>query len=130
MLDTSVQDKGEISKYPCPCCGYVTLQDGPGGYDICPICFWEDDLSQLRFPTGTGANKVSLIEAQNNFEAFGACERRLIEHVRKPTEEDRRAPGWRKLNANVDKIEVPEPGRDYGTSYPENSTELYYWRHR
>jgi hypothetical protein len=26
----------------CPCCGYYTL-DGRGGYDICPVCFWEDD---------------------------------------------------------------------------------------
>src|SRR5579885_3179586 len=29
-------------KYSCPCCGYKTL-DERGGYDICPVCFWEDD---------------------------------------------------------------------------------------
>jgi Cysteine-rich CPCC len=28
--------------YACPCCGFLTL-DERGGYDICPVCFWEDD---------------------------------------------------------------------------------------
>ncbi|MGX1964083.1 CPCC family cysteine-rich protein [Streptomyces sp. CB02115] len=37
----------------------------PGSYKICPVCFWEDDGAQFRWPTmGGGANKVSLIEAQ------------------------------------------------------------------
>src|ERR1700736_2803504 len=26
----------------CPCCGYPML-DGRAGYDICPLCDWEDD---------------------------------------------------------------------------------------
>ncbi|WP_442944423.1 CPCC family cysteine-rich protein [Nostoc sp.] len=27
--------------YPCPCCGYKTLNiKPPGTYLICPICFW------------------------------------------------------------------------------------------
>ncbi|NIP43329.1 MAG: hypothetical protein GWN61_14025, partial [candidate division Zixibacteria bacterium] len=33
--------------YTCPCCGYRTLDDPPGSYDICGICFWEDDTVQL-----------------------------------------------------------------------------------
>ena len=28
--------------YLCPCCGFLTLPER-GGYDICPVCFWEDD---------------------------------------------------------------------------------------
>jgi len=28
--------------YSCPCCGYLTLPER-GAYDICPVCFWEDD---------------------------------------------------------------------------------------
>ncbi|MGW7410740.1 CPCC family cysteine-rich protein, partial [Streptomyces sp. NPDC054833] len=31
------------SLYPCPCCGYLVLEDGPGWYEICRICRWEDD---------------------------------------------------------------------------------------
>lgn len=23
--------------YPCPCCGYLVFEEGPGSYDICPI---------------------------------------------------------------------------------------------
>ena len=23
---------------PSPCCGYLTLEQPPGSYDICPIC--------------------------------------------------------------------------------------------
>jgi hypothetical protein len=26
----------------CPCCGYRTLSER-GGYEICSVCFWEDD---------------------------------------------------------------------------------------
>ena len=36
--------RGEIVKYTCPCCGYKTLdEEPPNTYDICEICFWEDD---------------------------------------------------------------------------------------
>ena len=48
-------------KNPCSCCGYLVVDELPGPDDICPICFWEDDVSQLRFPMTTGANHVSLI---------------------------------------------------------------------
>jgi anaerobic ribonucleoside-triphosphate reductase len=57
--------------FPCPCCGYLTSSE-PGSHDICPICDWEDDLSQLRFPrSGGGANHESLEEAQANFAKIG-----------------------------------------------------------
>jgi hypothetical protein len=26
----------------CPCCAYLTLPQR-GGFDLCPVCFWEDD---------------------------------------------------------------------------------------
>ena len=49
--------------YPCPCCGYLVFDEGPGSYAICPVCGWEDDLSQLRF-TGMGEANAPLIECQ------------------------------------------------------------------
>jgi hypothetical protein len=49
--------------YPCPCCGFLMFIKPLGTYDICRICFWEDDFVQLRFLDRRGANHVSLIEA-------------------------------------------------------------------
>ena len=40
---------GAEIKYPCPGCGYLVFDEPPGSYEICPICFGEDDLAQLRF---------------------------------------------------------------------------------
>ncbi|HVI41567.1 MAG TPA: CPCC family cysteine-rich protein, partial [Anaerovoracaceae bacterium] len=73
-------------KYRCPCCGYYTFDNKPdGGYDICKVCFWEDDPIQLEDPTYEGgANKVSLIQAQKNYQEFGACELEMTPHVRRP----------------------------------------------
>ena len=43
-----------MAEYPCPCCGYLMFNEEPGSYDICEVCGWEDDLSQLRFATVAG----------------------------------------------------------------------------
>ncbi len=52
------------SMFPCACCGYLVF-DELGSDDICPICWWQDDHSQLRFPEfGGGPNTPSLVEAQ------------------------------------------------------------------
>jgi hypothetical protein len=77
-------------KYTCPCCGYKTLdEEPPGTYDICSICFWEDDGVQFNDPDYEGgANIPSLRTAQKNYLDFGACEERCIEFVRKPNEND------------------------------------------
>lgn len=77
-------------KYKCPCCGYYTYDNIPNGsYDICKVCFWEDDPIQLQDPTYEGgANKVSLIQARKNFQEFGACEHEMIRYVRKPLPEE------------------------------------------
>ena len=54
-------------------------------YDICEVCFWEDDPSQRDDETdGDGANKVSLRDARINYQRFGACEEAMLCHVRKP----------------------------------------------
>ncbi len=43
-------------------------------------------LDDPEFPGG--ANRFSLRESQANFRAFGACERRLVTHVRPPREDE------------------------------------------
>ena len=86
-------------KYTCACCGYKTLAAGsPGTYDICDICFWEDDPLQFEDPDyKIGANRVCLRQAQKNFINFGACEPDMTEHVRKPTQHDIKDPSWKPL---------------------------------
>lgn len=41
----------------CPVCGEYHLKDE---FDICKICFWENDLFQLKNANESGANHLSL----------------------------------------------------------------------
>lgn len=86
-------------KYTCPCCGYKTIEEEPPGtYDICRICYWEDDEVQFNDPDFEGgANEVSLRQAQKNFIAFGACDECSVKSVRKPTSEDVKDASWKQI---------------------------------
>lgn len=87
------------TKYYCPCCGHNSLDEEPTGtYQICEICFWEDDPIQFYdWNYEGGANKVSLIQGQKNFEQFGAVEKRLVPHTKQQTNNKyERNPNWKK----------------------------------
>ncbi len=75
-----------MTGYACPCCGYLTLpEEPPGTFDICPVCFWEDDNVQFRDPDHEGgANKVSLSQARASFREHGVSELRFERQVRPP----------------------------------------------
>jgi len=77
-------------KYKCHCCGYYTLSEKPNGsYEICPVCFWEDDIVQLNDPDYRGgANKVSLNQARKNYIEFGVCEIEMKKYVREPNDDE------------------------------------------
>ena len=52
---------------PCPCCGNPTISE-IGVYEICPICYWEDDPIQFNDPSYSGgANKESLSKARERW---------------------------------------------------------------
>jgi hypothetical protein len=70
----------------CPCCGYLTFRRGARhSYELCEVCFWEDDGTQFVNPDyGSGANHVSLLEARLNFQRYGASEREFRNSVRPP----------------------------------------------
>ena len=75
-------------KMTCPCCGNKTFSTR-GQYDVCPVCFWEDDPDAYVDPDETcDCNHVSLTEARRNFKEFGACERDMIPHVRGPEQNE------------------------------------------
>lgn len=81
--------KKKNEKFCCPCCGYYTLEEGNGNYEICPVCFWEDDAIQNRnADLEGGANKVSLNIARANYGKYGACEERFVNLVREPMQEE------------------------------------------
>lgn len=39
---TNVQRGPEGGPYACPCCLSITLPER-GAFELCPMCFWEDD---------------------------------------------------------------------------------------
>ena len=118
------------ARYPCPCCGYAVFEREPGSHAICPICHWEDNLVQLRFPTMPGAaNSVSLAEGQLNYAEFGAVQKRYRHAVRQPHANEQQDSGWRCLDVERDNPEFPRAGVKYADSYPEQDlTVMYYWR--
>lgn len=96
-----------MKKYRCLCCGYKTMESR-GEFDICPVCFWEDDV-YLDFSNDTitnlysdkeprleelldirsGANHgLTLREGIENYKAYGACEKDMLEYVRPPKVEE------------------------------------------
>ncbi len=72
--------------YHCPCCCYPTLATR-GSFDVCPICFWEDDgqdshdADRVR---GGPNGDLSLTKARENFNSLGACEAAMKSNVRAP----------------------------------------------
>ena len=73
-------------RHRCPCCGYFTLPSR-GAYEICPVCFWEDDDSSEEFgwlapERPEGPNHVHLWQARLNYQSFGASEERVRAYVR------------------------------------------------
>src|SRR5687767_10862719 len=66
--------------FQCPCCDYFTL-DERGGYDICPVCFWEDDGQDIDRPDEhSGPNHMTLREGRDNFRRLGACDPAMLPH--------------------------------------------------
>jgi hypothetical protein len=78
-------------RFICPCCGYLTLHERPpDSWEICPVCFWQQDPGQNEDPDDEcGANNVSLNQARANFHLFSAAEQRVINYVRKPLDSER-----------------------------------------
>ncbi|WP_432210078.1 CPCC family cysteine-rich protein [Marinobacter alkaliphilus] len=70
----------------CPCCDYFTLPDGQD-YEICPVCFWEDDSFGIEeLDAESGANKgLTIRQARANFAKYGACDPDMVRNVL-PTE--------------------------------------------
>jgi hypothetical protein len=118
------------ARFTCPCCGFIVFEEPPGSYDTCPVCAWEDDLSQLRWPTVPGgANRVSLAEAQLNFMKLGRSDPNRAP-TRSPAASEQRDVEWRPLDLSIDRVEASTGGHDMGETYDDDRTAYYYWRHQ
>ncbi|WP_211841510.1 CPCC family cysteine-rich protein [Saccharopolyspora antimicrobica] len=87
--------KPENGPYPCPCCGFVTLPER-GGYELCSLCFWEDDDHDADEVRGGPNGSLSLTEARHNFRTMGACDERCTQFTSSAPE---RAPP--RMTANI-----------------------------
>ncbi|PEJ52357.1 MULTISPECIES: CPCC family cysteine-rich protein [unclassified Bacillus (in: firmicutes)] len=70
--------------YPCPCCGNKTLEEEEReSYEICQVCFWEDDIVQNEDEEYEGgANKLSLKQAKENFKKYRVSDLRFTDKVK------------------------------------------------
>lgn len=96
--------------FPCSCCGFLVFDEPPGSYAICPICDWEDDELQLRFPGYPGgANHDSLCVRQSRARSYIPDDANLLKGYRRHAE-------WRPLRSEEC---VREPD--------EREAFIYYW---
>ena len=50
----------------CPVCGKFFFEE-EDDFDICDVCYWENDAYQIRHPDRSGANRMSLNEARKAY---------------------------------------------------------------
>jgi hypothetical protein len=85
-----VQRDPEGGLVACPCCACRTLPTR-GDYELCPVCFWEDDGQDdddADVVRGGPNGLLSLTQARANYAAFGACDRPFLQKVRSPKPEE------------------------------------------
>lgn len=74
----------------CPCCGFRTLS-ARAADEICQVCFWQDDGQNEAWAdevSGGPNGSLSLTQARRNFKAIGAVEKRFVENVRRPRNDE------------------------------------------
>lgn len=75
ITGSQIEVKGENEYLEiCPCCGYRTIKER-GWYEICPVCYWEDD----------GSNDVNRYSSPNHISIhdYRMKEMRLDEEMMK-----------------------------------------------
>jgi len=112
---------GKSAQYPCPVCGFLVFDEESGSFAICPLCGWEDDDVQLRYPGMTGgANRSSLWQEQQ----------RILQHYPltvRATQGIERDPHWRPLKPDeLDTPGIPQNGQEYFDAFGAEPPP-YYW---
>jgi hypothetical protein len=80
VLSDSISVSGEQEElFCCPCCNYKTLEER-GQYEICRVCFWEDDGNDDGAKYSS-VNGMYLKEARENFLKDEFIDKRAKEFV-------------------------------------------------
>lgn len=79
----------ENNKVKCQVCGFKTLR-GRGNFEVCPVCFWEDEgeVQDPSVSTGGPNGDLSIEKARRNYRQFGAVSKEFVSKVRKPLEDE------------------------------------------
>jgi cysteine-rich CPCC protein len=104
--------QNRFGKFACPCCGYHTLSEYGGKFDICDVCGWEEDCLGF-WPTDLAAyedgfqegsiwdmrvwgsaNHMTVLTGRANFEKFRASSERRREWCRPPAEDELPRHDW------------------------------------
>ena len=82
-----MDNKNSYNKRKCACCGYFTIAEIK---QTCPICYWEEDFYQEEHTSDSGGpNLVCLRDAKANYKTFGVVDKKFLEFVRQPLEEQK-----------------------------------------
>ena len=103
----------------CPCCGYKTI-DERGNYDICKVCWWEDDgLDNKHSTMASGPNNsINLAQARYNYLTCGLYNPRRTDLIKLKKDESQYVRG--RLFEIVDDKWLIETG----TNWQVNITDL------
>ncbi len=86
-IDTIIGEPVELES--CPCCGYRTIGER-GNYDICKVCWWEDDGQDNQHSEQVmgGPNYgISLVMGRYNYLVYGLYDPKRTDLMEKKAEE-------------------------------------------
>lgn len=70
-----------MKKYPCPCCGKLTLpvpKEEAIAF-VCPECFWENDVFDPDENAPSDENHgMTLLQARESYRKFGAVREEFV----------------------------------------------------
>lgn len=106
----------EPSLISCPCCGFNTI-DERAAYEICPVCWWEDDGQDNKnadISMGGPNEDISLTQARINYLKFGIYNPKRKDLIEKKSDTSKYLKG-RTFQFNIAE-EIVEVGSNWKSS--------------
>jgi Cysteine-rich CPCC len=89
----------------CPICGYLTIENRCD-WDICPVCFWEDDVLVVgdKDASSSANGGMFISTAQANYMLYGYSDPKHQAHVRPPNSQEAKDPQWTPLTLAIESV--------------------------